>query len=57
LRRRKRLVAFAAAALVTAGGCALWNKELWNPNHYRDERAVDIDNRLEKNVPLVKNPF
>jgi hypothetical protein len=40
-----------------AGGCALWNKELLDPNHYRDPRAVDIDDRLQKDVPIVKNPF
>ena len=43
--------------LVSAGGCALWNKDVWNPNHYRDERAVDIDSRLDKAEPIVKNPF
>ena len=43
--------------LVSAGGCSLWNKELLNPNHYRDARAVDIDNRLQKEVPIVNNPF
>jgi hypothetical protein len=43
--------------LVSAGGCALWNKDVLNPNHYRDPRAVDIDNRLQKEVPIVKNPF
>jgi hypothetical protein len=43
--------------LVAAGGCALWNKEVWNPDHYRDERAVDIDHRLDKPAPIVKNPF
>jgi hypothetical protein len=24
---------------------------------YRDQRAVDIDTRLNKNEPIVKNPF
>jgi hypothetical protein len=40
-----------------AGGCALWDKDRWNLNHYRDERAVDIDRRLERHEPIVKNPF
>jgi len=43
--------------LASSTGCALWNKELLDPNHYRDSRAVDIDNRLQKDVPIVKNPF
>jgi hypothetical protein len=32
-------------------------KETWDLNTYRDERAVDIDTRLEKTGPNVKNPF
>ncbi len=55
--RRVGCLAALLLPLVSTGGCAMWNKDLWNPDHYRDERAVDIDNRLEKNVPLVKNPF
>jgi hypothetical protein len=45
--------------LASAGGCALWNwnKATWNLDTYRDERAVDIDHRLEKAAPTVKNPF
>jgi hypothetical protein len=43
--------------LLSTGGCALWNKDLLDPNHYRDPRAVDIDNRLEKSDAFVKNPF
>jgi len=43
--------------LISAAGCALMNKDLWNPDHYRDERAVDIDHRLDKTAPTVKNPF
>jgi hypothetical protein len=55
-RRLCRLAALLLP-LVAAGGCALWNKEVWNPDHYRDERAVDIDHRLDKPAPIVKNPF
>jgi hypothetical protein len=40
-----------------AGGCTLMNSEWWNPDHYRDDRAVDIDHRLDKAEPIVKNPF
>jgi hypothetical protein len=55
-----RRVAWLAAVLVplaSAGGCALMNQDLWNPDHYRDPRAVDIDHRLDKPVPTAKNPF
>jgi hypothetical protein len=39
------------------GGCKLMNSEWWSPDHYRDDRAVDIDHRLDKAEPIVKNPF
>ena len=56
-----RLVALAVVAvpLISLGGCRMLNfqKDFWSMDHYRDERAVDIDNRLNKNVPIVKNPF
>ena len=35
----------------------MFRKETWSMDRYRDERAVDIDHRLEKNEPNVKNPF
>ena len=35
----------------------MFHKDFWNMDRYRDERAVDIDNRLNKNEPIVKNPF
>jgi hypothetical protein len=53
-------VLFQAAILslpVLATGCSHWNKERWDLNNYRDERAVDIDQRLERNQSIVKNPF
>jgi hypothetical protein len=50
-------VAAIALSLLSTAGCALFHKESWNPNRYRDERAVDIDRRLERNTPIVKNPF
>jgi hypothetical protein len=54
-----RYLALAAIVLSIAciGGCALLRKETWNPDHYRDERAVDIDRRLDKAPPIGKNPF
>jgi hypothetical protein len=39
------------------GGCALWKKDAWNLNNYRDARAVDIDQRLSSEEPIVQNPF
>jgi hypothetical protein len=38
-------------------GCKLMQNDWWNPDHYRDERAVDIDHRLDKAEPIVKSPF
>jgi hypothetical protein len=54
-----RVTALAAilATLGSLGGCAMFHKDFWNVDRYRDERAVDIDSRLNKNVPIVKNPF
>jgi len=43
--------------LLSTAGCAMFHKEFWNMDRYRDERAVDIDRRLEANTPIVKNPF
>ena len=43
--------------LLSAGGCAMWNKEYLNPDFYRDQRAVEIDHRMENAAPIVKNPF
>ena len=54
---RIALLAVIVAPLVSLGGCAMFHKDFWNMDRYRDERAVDIDSRLNKNVPIVKNPF
>lgn len=43
--------------LASAAGCALWDRDRWNLDRYRDERAVDIDHRLEHAEPVVQNPF
>jgi hypothetical protein len=40
-----------------AGGCAFFEKDRWNLDRYRDERAVGIEHRLERTEPIVKNPF
>jgi hypothetical protein len=54
---RAGILAALLLSLLTASGCALMKKETWDLNTYRDERAVDIDTRLEKTGPNVKNPF
>jgi hypothetical protein len=38
-------------------GCAAWNRDFWNLNKLRDERAVEIDHRLDNAESPVKNPF
>jgi hypothetical protein len=44
-------------------GCSLWSQtkekvaENLNMDKYRDNRAVDIDQRLSSPDPIVKNPF
>jgi hypothetical protein len=50
-------LAAVVAPLVSLGGCAMFHKDFWSMDRYRDERAVDIDSRLNKNEPIVKNPF
>ena len=56
-----RVLTLAAivAPIISLGGCRMMNfqKDFWNVERYRDERAVDVDTRLQKNVPIVKNPF
>jgi hypothetical protein len=43
--------------LVASAGCGMFTREAWNPNNYRDERALDIDARLDSPKPVVQNPF
>jgi hypothetical protein len=38
-------------------GCAFFDRDRWNLDRYRDERAVDIDHRLDTAEPIVQNPF
>jgi hypothetical protein len=38
-------------------GCSTWNLDRYNLNTLRDDRAVDIDQRLEGSKPIVVNPF
>ena len=52
-------MAVVVAPVVLLGGCGVmkYQKDFWNVDLYRDERAVDIDHRLEKSDTGVKNPF
>jgi hypothetical protein len=54
---RNVLLAAIVALPILAGGCAMWDGDRWNLDRYRDERAVDIEQRLERTEPVVKNPF
>jgi hypothetical protein len=47
----------AILAVVTTAGCASWNLDRFSLNKLRDDRAVDIDKRLEGTKPIVVNPF
>ncbi|MEX2308020.1 MAG: hypothetical protein WD738_10530 [Pirellulales bacterium] len=44
-------------SLVFESGCAQWDRDRWNIERLRDERAVDIDHRLDQAAPPVQNPF
>ena len=55
----RRIVRMAAVLSLPflAGGCALWDRDNWTLDRYRDERAVEIDQRLSADEPAVKSPF
>ena len=55
--RASLLAVVSVSLFAPVGGCALWSKEMWSIDHYRDDRAVDIDKRLSENTTIVKNPF
>ncbi len=55
--RRAATAAAIALLLGPISGCAFFEKDRWNLDRYRDERAVDIEHRLERTEPIVKNPF
>jgi hypothetical protein len=63
LRFYHPLLAFRLAAvgplllLGLSSGCALWEPQRWNLDRYRDERAVDIEQHLSRDKPVVANPF
>ena len=54
-----QLSCLAAIGMLLAqlGGCSTWQNERWSLNNLRDQRAVDIDQRLESSSPIVSNPF
>ena len=51
------LAAIASAARFARRLRVMFEKDRWNLDRYRDERAVDIDKRLDTHEPVVKNPF
>jgi hypothetical protein len=50
-------MAAALLILATNSGCATWNLDRFNIDRLRDDRAVDIDHRLEGSKPIVASPF
>jgi hypothetical protein len=50
-------MAAAAVVLASAVGCAKWNPERFSIDRLRDDRAVDVDRRLDNAKPIVANPF
>jgi len=58
IHSNRRTVAVAAIlSLVLTSGCAMWDRDRWDLSRYRDERAVDIDQRLSSDEAVVKSPF
>jgi hypothetical protein len=51
------LTAAMFGLLASAGGCKLFNMDRWKLDNFRDKRSVDIERRLERTEPIVKNPF
>jgi hypothetical protein len=43
--------------LLTSGCATIFDGETWDLNRLRDDRAVDIDKRLQATQPNVPNPF
>jgi hypothetical protein len=55
--RRFLTVAGILSLVILAGGCAMWDRDRWDLSRYRDERALDIDQRLSSEEAVVKSPF
>lgn len=43
--------------LAPACGCEAWHMDHWSFDRLRDERAVEIEQRLSRDQPIVQNPF
>jgi hypothetical protein len=54
---RRTCCVAAILMLLVGNGCAMFDREKWDLNRYRDERAVDIEKRLDATTPEVPNPF
>lgn len=54
---RNARMAAIMTLLIFVGGCAMWDRDRWKLDSYRDAKAVDIEKRLERTEPVVKNPF
>jgi hypothetical protein len=52
-----RLAACLLLALGPLAGCAAWEADHWSFDRLRDERAVEIEQRLSHDQPIVQNPF
>jgi hypothetical protein len=55
-RRAIGLAAIVSSSVVAAG-CMSWPKDRWSFDRLRDDRAIDIEQRLDRTEPIVKNPF
>jgi hypothetical protein len=49
--------AAALSLLIAASGCQMWHFDGWTLDRFRDDRAVEIEQRLDRDEPIVKNPF
>ena len=53
----KAIALVTLLSLVLAGGCAAWDAERWSIDRLRDERSLDIEQRLSRDKPIVQSPF
>ncbi len=56
-RVRLCLPMIVGVVLGSLGGCAAWDSERWDIDRLRDDRALDIEQRLTQDEPIVENPF
>ena len=54
---RAACVAAALTTVISLGGCAAWKADRWNIDSLRDQRAVEVDQRLSRDRTIVENPF